>query len=693
MKRLLIVVMSLFILVGCSNTDDLNCSDGFHESEGICIEDANQVGTFTSGTEILGLVNAFKDRQETVQHFLGWRFMVGDMALEMDAEVAAPTSEEKGSDDYSETNNQVEGVDEMDNVLTDGKYIYVQNYNKIQIILAYTQSQEEDALSLVKEITFDELNPSEEHNQYFYFNGLYVDDDRLLVIGNSYEYSCSVPYEEKTDDEPKDGEEPNPDGDESYYYYDNCRYYEYHTSTLIFEYSTEDFELINEYELSGNFIGSRKIGDDVYFVTTEWIPFYMQDYEDYEFSLDTYLPEYQINGTEVSLGYEDVLYVEDTEPTNFTTFYGINLDTQEVSSEVVLGESGYNLYVSRNNIYLTGTKWNIDDALFMELDEAVDDGQDVELTENPYDISTSIVKVAIDEGKVEFANTGDVPGSALDQFAMDEDNGYIRMVTTEGNWWWWGGSNEINNRLLILDENLDIVSTIENIGKEGESVQSTRFVGDYAYIVTFLRTDPFYVFDLSDPLNPVMLSELEMPGFSDYLQPINEDFMLGIGYGDNDGGTQGLKISLYDVSDKTDAKIASEIIYDYEDNNYMWTSTVYNHKDLVVSVAKGIIVLPYNSHGYDEITGQWVYETGALVLNLDVETGLISERGRITHSEANSWDTYVYKAKYIENFLYTISSRYVIVSTLEDPSTELNRVEIGESRYVEYYGTTEPMED
>lgn len=689
MKKILILFVSVLFLAGCKATiDDKECSTGFHLDGDLCVEDVHQAGTFNSSDDILDLVNSFLERQNLITRNLGWNFMIED-AVATDAEGGAPAQDEKGSDDYSETNNQVEGVDEMDNVLTDGKYIYVQNYNKIQVILAYTVESGYDVLDVVKEITFEDLAGE---NDYFYFNGMYVDNDRLIVVGNSYHNECTTYYEDKEEDPVSTDETGDVGEDGSDEYYQECQYYEYHTSTHIFEYSKDDFELQNKYELSGYFVGSRKIGNDLYFVTSEWIPFYLAQREDFDFSIDNYLPTYVVNETKVSLTYEDILYVEGTEPTSFTSFYGINLDTNEVSTEVVLGEGGYNLYVSTENIYLTGTKWNYNMDVMLEIEEAEANDEEVEITENPYEISTSIVKIGILDGKVNFVASGEVPGVALDQFSMDEKDGNIRIVTTTSNWWWWGTTNEINNRLMILDEELNIISTLENIGKEGESVQSTRFVGNYAYVVTFLRTDPFYVFDLSDPLNPEKISELEIPGFSDYLQPIGEDYILGIGYGDNEGGTQGLKISLYDVSDKTNAVVASEIVYPYADNNYIWTSTVYNHKDLLVSQSKGIIALPYTENDYSNDYRYWSYTTGVLVLNLDMETGTISERGRVEHSEENEYGTYVYKSKFISDYLYTISSKFVMVSTIADPETVLGQVQIGESYPIELPSEVEPGE-
>ncbi len=673
MMRKMLLFISILFLAGCNGAfTNKDCSSGFHMQNDICVEDFDDTKEFESSEDLVNVFLTYKKKQDLLNERFGWRnavtFGAADQALESATDDYANA---KGSSDYSETNNQVEGVDEMDNVLTDGKFIYISNYDKIQIILAYTQTMEYNVLNVVKEIEYEDLTPEDGN---FYFTGMYVDDDRFIVVGTEYKYSCLD--EDDTDENNEDDEEAR-----KYIY---CSYRQYENTTHIYEYSKEDFELVNTYELSGNFLGSRKIDNNLYFVTNEYIPFYYMNNEEVDFNINNYLPFYNVNGTEVGLTHNNVMYVEGTSPTNFTTFYGINLDTNEVSTEVVLGEGGYNLYVSTNNIYLTGTKWSYDDDFITALEET-EDVSDVEVDEESYKIETSIIRVEIEDGLVDFEAEGTIPGQALDQFSMDENNNYVRIVTTSNNWWWWRTSDEVNNRLMILDLDLNVVSTLEHIGKEGESVQSTRFAGNYAYVVTFLRTDPFYVIDLSDPNNPTKLSELEIPGFSDYLQPVGEDYILGIGYGDNDGGTQGLKISLYDVSDKTNAIVASEVVYPYKDNGYMWTSTVYNHKDLLVSMSKGIIALPYTNYerATDSSLYSWTYHTGVLVLNLDVENGEISERARVEHSVADYHDIYVYKSKFIDDYLYTVSSKYVKVSTLDEPEEILKSLLIGESR--EYY--------
>jgi len=246
--------------------------------------------------------------------------------------------------------------------------------------------------------------------------------------------------------------------------------------------------------------------------------------------------------------------------------------------------------------------------------------------------------------------------------------GYLRITTTTSRWRF--DDREINNRLYILDEELKVVSVLENLGKPGETIQSTRFVGDYAYLVTFEQTDPFYVINVSNPLEPYVEGELEIPGFSSYLQPYGNDFMLGIGFGDTKGGTQGIKISLYDIRDKTNPIVFDEIIYDYSAFGFAYTSVTYNHKDLLLSYAKGLIALPFTSYNYSSENGQY-YNSGIMVFHVDEVEGLRFD-GFVQHEVDSNENVYVYKSKFIDQYLYTISNQYIKVSTIEDPLTILN---------------------
>jgi len=112
----------------------------------------------------------------------------------------------------------------------------------------------------------------------------------------------------------------------------------------------------------------------------------------------------------------------------------------------------------------------------------------------------------------------------------------------------------------------------------------------------------------------------------------------------------------------------------------MWTPTTYNHKDLLVAVHKGFIALPY-SRSYETVSGEWRYETGILVLNVDLENGTLSERARIVHSDGTDYDTYVFKSKYIEDYFYTVSNKFVKVTLISDMTSDQGSVRIGYGWY------------
>jgi len=568
-----------------------------------------------------------------------------------------------GSDDYSETNNQIIGVDEMDNVLTDGKFIYTMYDNEIDITLAYIEGIGPEVLSLYETINYDE---SVEDRTRFYPSGMYIDDNYLVVIGNLYTTACFIytgPYyddditDEGEDGESSEGSEEPVDTEECYDYYDYF-YGMGRSKLMVYVYDiNDDFELRDTYKLSGSLIGTRKITTDssnsLYIVTSDYIPFNLDNV-----NIDDYLSSYTVNDQIVNGKYEDVIYVEGTSPNSFTTFYGINLDNTKVDMETILGDSGYNLFVSNENIYLVGTIYYfLPASSFVDVAEPIDEYQ------------TAILKVAINDSEVEYSTIGIVEGHTLDQFSMDEYNGNLRITTTSG---WWG--EEINNRLYVLDENLKQLSVLENLGEPGETIKSTRFMGDYAYVVTFRQTDPFYVINLSNPEYPFVEGELKVFGYSAYLQQYGENHMIGLGFSaDSTGRVDGFKISIYDITNPADPTELESIEFDYETMGWNNSSAVYNHKDLLLSYAKGIIALPFSTYDYSD--NEYKYSSGILVYNIDIEEGF-EFSGFVTHEVDSTENVYVYKSKFISDYLYTISNKYIKVSTIIDPENILYSVEL-----------------
>jgi uncharacterized secreted protein with C-terminal beta-propeller domain len=611
--------------------------------------DNNVVPTFASAQDILSIYEDFTEKMNS-SYYRGGFFIVEDA---MDMEMAPTTdgmlfgddgsnAEDEGSDDFSGVNNQVDGVDELDNVITDGLYIYSIYGNEVQISKAYTESLGSDALELLHTITFNNNYQCDTEGSSYPI-GLYYTEDHLVVITTDYHYDCM-------------------DGEPQYDYWGY--FYDYNSTTTIRMYDKTDFSLDHETVFSGNFIGSRKIGNDIYLVTNTYIPFNNE-----ELNLDEYLPYYEIQNQKVVTKYEDIKYVEGTTPNSFTSFYAYNVESQQVDMETVLGDSGYNLYVSEDNMYLAGSIY-----YFWPITAIAD-------VEDPiYEHKTAIMRISIDHTSVEFTGVGYVEGNVENQFSMDEYNGNLRLTTTQG---WW----DVTNYLWILDEDLNVIGQLggedgsESLGKPGERIRATRFSGDYVYVVTFLQTDPFYVINLTDPANPYIEGELEISGYSEHIKVLSNDYVLGIGYEANDTGrVTGLKFAIYDVSDKSNPFESSNTTFTFDDFGYAYTSALWNHKDLLVSLDKGFMSMPFSSSGYDDDLNRWTYNSGIIMFDLSLEEG-IGQHTFIMHEENAEFNCYVYKSLFISDQFYTVSNKYIKVSSIDDPTNFTNSITLREFSY------------
>lgn len=613
-----IAVVALVLTLSTSNT----------------VSPAGDILDLHNGQEVIQLYEDFESNMSSYEVFKGFKNfeavdLVQEVSLGDDANYTVSDAyTDRGSSDYSQTNNQVIGVDEMDSVVTDGKYIYSINDNDIDISLAYTNTKGANALSNYMVIDYPDTIIS--YPIQFNIEGLFVDEDYLVVIGTeTFNFIDTQSASTEIEYNGLGGTQ-------------NVR---------VYIYSIEDnFILDSNYTVSGRFLGSRKIDDNLIIVTNTYLPLSQKD-----IVIDTYLPFYQINSVKVDAEYENIVYIEGTSPNSYTSFYSLDLDHSQVDMEVILGDNSYNLYVSSNNIYLAGSIYYF--APMADL---------INLEAPVSETKTAIIKVAIDGATLEYNSMGVVEGSTLSQFSMDEYNGNLRVATTST------GLNYINNRLFVLDENLEELSRIENIGKVGERIKSIRFVGNYGYVVTFLQTDPFYVINMVDTKLPFIEGKLETPGFSSYLQPLNNDYMLGIGFGDNSGGINGLKIAIYDISDKTNPVVFSEVIFDYGAFGWGYSSATYNHKDLLVSMSKGIIALPFSIYDYNDEQGK-KYNSGILVYNFDKIKGL-TYSGYVQHEENSEENIYVYKSKFIADYFYTISNKYIQVSRIDDPESTIKSI-------------------
>jgi len=245
-------------------------------------------------------------------------------------------------------------------------------------------------------------------------------------------------------------------------------------------------------------------------------------------------------------------------------------------------------------------------------------------------LSTGITKINIDNLKIEAS--GSVPGYLLNQFAMDEYDGHLRVATTIGDSWGMDGRDSQANDVYVLDNNLNIKGSVLDLGLT-ERIYSVRFIGNLAYLVTFRQTDPFYVLDLSDPKNPKMIGELKIPGYSSYLHPISDDRMLGIGM-----ENRKVKLSYFDVSDpKNPKEIAKYSLDEYG------SEALYNHHAFLQDKEHKIFFLPSYRGGYI-----FSYADDKLELARTISVNDVK------------------RALYLNNYMYIIADDYVAVLNEND---------------------------
>ena len=164
------------------------------------------------------------------------------------------------------------------------------------------------------------------------------------------------------------------------------------------------------------------------------------------------------------------------------------------------------------------------------------------------DGTTPIYAFALDGAETTYVASGEVEGTVADRWSMDAVGGSLRVAV--------GASSEtgnFNSVLTLREDGSELVEEgrVDRLGVD-EEIKSVRWFDDLAIVVTFRQTDPLYAIDLSDPAAPRLLGELKIPGFSEYLHPLGEQRLIGVGQDASlDGVTRGAQAALFDVTDLT----------------------------------------------------------------------------------------------------------------------------------------------
>ncbi|WP_044976769.1 beta-propeller domain-containing protein [Ruminococcus sp. HUN007] len=339
---------------------------------------------------------------------------------------------------------------------------------------------------------------------------------------------------------------------------------------------------------------------------------------------------------------------DDTEDGSTVMISGIDINSPEsaVSSAAVSGYSG-DIYCTADALYIQQVSYN---------------------GETDWNGSkTTFSKFALANGVISPVASGTVKGTVLNQFSMDEYNGYFRTATTsyekliDGEW-----NYQPSNNVFVLDAGMNVVGSITDIAPD-ETIKSVNFQGNTAYVVTYERTDPLFAIDLSDPEDPVITDEFKINGYSSFLWKWDEDHLLGFGVDATSEGIEtGVKLVMFDVSDNGELKEDGYYAISAGDTYHSSYSTaVYDRKALLIDPEKNLIGFPLEEYDKDYTNSARSY------LVFSYENGQFTEKGRIdSHSTYAGFD----RGLYIGDHLYVFSHDEAVSTDLET-MTETDRTE------------------
>lgn len=378
--------------------------------------------------------------------------------------------------------------------------------------------------------------------------------------------------------------------------------------------SPADASVTNTLSIDGNLVSSRRVGNVLYLMLRHYPNVFPVEPNSPDGSTSPdlanknaqdFLPQYQLNqaSRKPAVSPEDCFINTGAsrQSADIITLAAIKLDTDipEFETTCFVGSSEA-LYASTKALYLASTRW----------DYSVSNNAASYAPE----VTTDIHKFAFQGLEFNYRGSAEVGGHLgwlqdRKSYRMSEsaDGKHLRVVTHNEQRPWIAFPTEVIAldsdvadtpvaanadaelaaesspvMLTILEENsqqatLDIVSQLPNrnspasIGKPGEQLYASRFIGDRAYLVTFRITDPLYVLDLSNPLTPEVKGELEINGYSDFLFSVSENLLLGVGKdaiateqepSNFRGGAwyQGVKLSLINVEDPNNPEEVDTVI-------------------------------------------------------------------------------------------------------------------------------------
>lgn len=549
---------------------------------------------------------------------------------------------DSGSQSFSGTNVQVFGVDEPDIVKTDGERIVVLSEGTLVVT----------DVSGEKPVVTGRL-----HVGNLTVQSLFLDGDSVLLFGSGWD-EFPRPVE-------ADAFAPN---------------FVTPSIQLIQVDISEEPEVVRTMTIDGRFVSGRMIDGTVRLVLTsgpvgfEWsypkgsgLRAERKAIEENQDIIrnsdpDNWIPYFIVTNADGDVTREGTLFdcQDASRPEEFSGLDMLSVVTIDLSAGLRVVDSmgvlasGETVYASAENLYVATQNW---DTWIWARRGGGDD--------TPEDVTTDIHKFDISDPSVtRYEASGVVEGYLLNQFAMDEYEGHLRVAsTTQPNWW--GEGFESESLVTVLRQAggaLDQVGIVDGLGAT-EQIYSVRFLGDMGYVVTFRQTDPLYTIDLADPTSPEVVGELKILGYSAYLHPIGPGLLMGVGQdATEDGRVKGTQVSVFDVSEPSDPRRVDQITLSEGSNSQV----EYDHHAFLYWEPTGLAMVPVQQWWWDDDSESAFF--GAVGFEVDAD-GELKEIQRFAHPggerEDLDWRAQIMRSVVIGDYLYTISAKGMMKSEVD----------------------------
>ena len=619
------------------------------EKQELKVEDF-KMKTYSTCSEADAIINKYleleKNRERSYDYsnkvFLNKSAPMAAEENKITADSSANFSRESlSSNDFSKTNTQVSWVDEAEIVKTDGKYIY---YFSLKDDYRRSSRSAEEKYIYVLSLDKKKIVKKIKIPKDFYQTEFYLSWGKLVLVWN---FISEKIYKGRN------------------FYYNSQKSY-----AIVYDVSdVEKLKIDKFYSIDWNYIESRLIWDKLYLVSRNYFnPYYTNNIP--KFSVEESIPrnidvskndswKFSIKN-ELSTDCKNIDFILPTEDYVKQNVFSLNysiisvLDIKNTSTPVktkIIASNSAELFMNEKNLYLTSNMhfsnsfycwWCLFDS-YSSKD------------------STLVNKFSLTKDSVEYKKSVLVDWRPLNQYSMDEDKNWnFRILTQIENW---NKRDRNYTNLYILDPELKLAWKLEKLWQK-ENFQSSRYIWDKLFLVTFERVDPLFVIDVKDAKNPKVLWELKIPWYSTYLHPYDENHLIWLGYDTKENKywwiqNNWIKLDLYQINydkkcwdknltkeeqekcDKWEYKwiIAKQLFSKSFWESWSYSEALNNPRMFMWNSAKNKLFLPVSlrNNRFDEDSKQENEQTpfiGLLALTINKNTW-IKEDFRVSNIDMN----------------------------------------------------------